>query len=98
MKRLERFRLPDTIQSVIGCRLDRLEPPIRYVLEAASVIGREFNRSLLQKLLENEADLISALDLLKELGLIQQIRVLPEASYKFKHPLMLETAYEGLLA
>src|SRR5206468_426880 len=27
-----------------------------------------------------------------------QLRVLPEASYKFKHPLMQETAYEGLLA
>ena len=95
---LERFRLPDTIQSVIGSRLDRLGPEARTVLETASVIGREFHRSLLQKLVQDETDLLRSLEVLKGLGLIQQLRVLPEATYKFKHPLTQETAYEALIA
>jgi serine/threonine protein kinase/tetratricopeptide (TPR) repeat protein len=94
---LERFRLPDTVQSVIGGRLDRIDADGKRILETASVIGREFNRSLLLKLSGDETRLLQSLEVLKGLGLIQQLRFLPEASYKFKHPLIQETAYERLL-
>src|SRR5262249_30880689 len=62
------------------------------------VVGREFDRSLLQNVTEHKTNLLSSLELLKGLGLIQQIRVLPESSYRFKHPLIQEAAYEALLA
>src|SRR5262249_39550519 len=85
---LEHLRLPETIHSVIGTRLDRMDPDARYVLEVAAVIGREFHRSLLHKLIRNEDRLLSAIELFKNHGLIQQVRVLPDAAYTFKHPLV----------
>jgi len=95
---LEHLRLPETIHSVIGTRLDRMDPDARYVLEVAAVIGREFHRSLLQRLIRNEDRLLPALELFKNHGLIQQLRVLPDATYTFKHPLVQEIAYDALLA
>src|SRR5262249_7712799 len=77
---------------------DKSEEKAKQILETASVAGREFSRSLLQKLTTDEAGLLRSLELLKELGLIQQVSVLPEAVYKFRHPLIQETAYQGLLA
>ena len=38
----EAIAVPDTIQSVIMARMDRLEEEVKYVLQSAAVIGRLF--------------------------------------------------------
>jgi tetratricopeptide (TPR) repeat protein/class 3 adenylate cyclase len=94
---VEVLRLPDTVQAVIRARLDRLDRDSRDVLRVASVIGREFGRILLGEVLGPGADPTATLDRLKGSGLIQQTAVLPEPSYRFRHVLTQEVAYDSLL-
>ncbi|MDX1395348.1 MAG: tetratricopeptide repeat protein [Gemmatimonadota bacterium] len=94
---LDNLELPDTVQGVLRTRLDRLDGVARRLIRYASVIGREFSRDILERALGDETDLSGDLDQLRELGLIQQIRVLPTPSYRFKHALTQDVAYDGLL-
>jgi tetratricopeptide (TPR) repeat protein len=90
------LQLPDSIQAVIRSRLDRLPPDGREVVRVASVIGREFTRQVLRDAM-GVADPAAALERLKAAGIVQQIRVVPEPAYRFKHVLTQEVAYESLL-
>ena len=90
------LQLPDSVQAVIRSRLDRLHPDGREVLRVASVIGREFARQVLRDAMGG-ADLTGAIERLKNAGIIQQIRVVPDPVYRFKHVLTQEVTYESLL-
>ncbi|HUF75119.1 MAG TPA: tetratricopeptide repeat protein, partial [Longimicrobiales bacterium] len=89
--------LPDSIQSVIRARLDRLEREARDVLKLASVVGREFARSVLERGLDDSGHLQRSLDALKAAGLVRQMTVAPDPRYRFKHVLTQEVAYASLL-
>jgi tetratricopeptide (TPR) repeat protein/class 3 adenylate cyclase len=89
------LQLPDSVQAVIRSRLDRMNPDGREVLRVASVIGREFSRRIVREV-AGGVDL-SAIEPLKSAGIIQQIRVVPEPVYRFKHVLTQEVTYESLL-
>ena len=90
------LQLPDSVQAVIRSRLDRLHPDDREALRVASVIGREFSRRILSDVVTG-VDLATAITRLKDVGIIQQIRVVPDPAYRFKHVLTQEVAYESLL-
>jgi len=91
------LHVPDTVQSVLRTRIDRLDADAREVLRVASVVGRVFMRGILEDVLPDRVNLTGALDRLKGSGLIQQLQVIPEATYRFKHALTEEVAYESLL-
>ncbi|HET9040322.1 MAG TPA: tetratricopeptide repeat protein, partial [Gemmatimonadales bacterium] len=93
---LETLRLPGTVQAVIRTRLDRLDLETREVLRLASVVGREFTRGILERA-TNPARLPHALQALKTAGVIQQVRVVPEPTYRFKHGLTQQAALGSLL-
>jgi serine/threonine protein kinase/tetratricopeptide (TPR) repeat protein/class 3 adenylate cyclase len=93
---IEDLVLPDTVQSLIRTRLDRLDPEAQSLLRHAAVLGREFNLAILERMTGDDA-LAQLLDRLQKQGLIQQIRVLPEALYRFKHVLTQEVVYDSLL-
>lgn len=94
---LDMIRLPDRVESVIRARLDRLTFQEQEALRLASVIGRDFSRTLLQRAFADYTHPLRALETLKGMGLIQQIQVIPEAVYRFKHLPTLQVAYESLL-
>jgi tetratricopeptide (TPR) repeat protein len=94
---VEDLNLPDTVQAVIRARLDRLDPHTQKALRHAAVIGREFNRPILERMFQDRGRLSRCLDSLQALGLIHQTRVLPEATYQFNHILTQEVAYAGML-
>jgi predicted ATPase/class 3 adenylate cyclase len=94
---LDTLSLPNTVQSVIRARLDRLDRNAREALRLASVIGREFSRRILEQISNSTENLSESLESLKNLELIQQIRVVPEAEYMFKHVITQEVTYETLL-
>jgi len=94
---LDGLELPDTVQGVIRTRLDRLDSGSREVLRVASVVGREFSRRVLKHVLVGDLDERVQLEELHRLGLIQKIRVLPEAVYRFTHVLAHEVVYDSLL-
>ena len=93
----EELTLPDSVQAVIRTRLDRMAPATREVLSAASVVGRDFTRTLVARALPEASDLGAALDRLRSAGLIQQTRLVPDATFRFKHALIQEVTYEALL-
>lgn len=94
---IETFIVPDTIQSVIMTRIDRLEDEVKYALQCASVIGRLFRRRLLAYTSEREQMLDQYLWKLEDNDLIYEERAIPELEYSFKHVLTQETAYSSLL-
>jgi predicted ATPase/class 3 adenylate cyclase len=94
---IDTLSLPGTVQAVIRARLDRLESQARDTLLVASVVGREFGRDVLERTLDDAGYLNAAIQSLKVAGLIQQIRVAPTATYRFRHVLMQEVAYATLL-
>jgi tetratricopeptide (TPR) repeat protein len=94
---VEALQLPDTVQAVLRSRLDRVDPDAREVMRLASVVGREFGRDVLERALPEGTRLLSSLESLKSLGMIQQVRILPVPVYRFKHALTQEAAYESLV-
>lgn len=101
LARLKRDRapttIPSTVQSVLKTRLDRLDPESREVLRTASVIGRDFGESLLERVVPSPGRLEGSLRLLRASGLIQRTALIPEKQYRFKHALTLDVAYGSLL-
>jgi hypothetical protein len=53
--------VPDTVQSVVLSRVDRLDAELRHVLQTASVIGRVFRRSVLERVATQSTDIEQAL-------------------------------------
>jgi class 3 adenylate cyclase/tetratricopeptide (TPR) repeat protein len=94
---LARVALPETVQAVIRARLDRLAPEGREVLRLAAVIGREFDTRLLERIVPEPQRLQGFLEILRSLELVQPVRLLPEAAWRFKHALTQEVAYDSLL-
>jgi tetratricopeptide (TPR) repeat protein len=92
-----RLRIPESVQGVILGRVDRLEPELKRVLQHAAVIGRVFDRRLLEAALGEATLLEQRLWELEERGLIYQERVIPEQEYSFRHALLQETVYQGNL-
>ena len=93
---LEALHMPATVQAVIRTRLDRFDLEIRQVLRAASVVGREFTREILVRVLD-AGRVGHGLEALTAAGTIRQTAVLPEPAYAFRHALSQEAAYAGLL-
>jgi predicted ATPase/class 3 adenylate cyclase len=94
---LDKLSLPDTVQAIIRTRLDRLDRNTKEALRLASVIGRVFSQRILERISSAMAALSESLEALKALELIQQIQVLPEAEYTFRHVLTQTVVYESLL-
>jgi DNA-binding SARP family transcriptional activator/tetratricopeptide (TPR) repeat protein len=92
--------VPETVQSVILSRVDRLSVDSRRVLQAASVFGRLFRPRLLAAMLASLSEEIIHLDValahLSEQSLILAERITPEPEYSFKHVLVQEAVYQEL--
>jgi tetratricopeptide (TPR) repeat protein len=96
---LEKVPLPETVQSVLAARIDRLEPRDKRVLQTAAVIGREFGRRLLTAVCDIAGvELDAALAALHRSELLFETALYPEIEYAFKHPLTHEVAYRSQLA
>jgi hypothetical protein len=93
----DEIRIPDTIGELLGARIDRLSPAAKRVAQVASVLGRQFPRAHVEKLLEGEP-----IDVLVELGELERRGVLHRSGtdlgeLRFGESLTQEVAYEGLL-
>jgi len=94
-------RIPDSLQAMIGARIDRLPAGAKIVLQRGSVIGRTFWAGAIDHLSpEYDADeLEDILDdlLLRDLVTREERSTIGgEAAYRFKHVLIREVAYGGL--
>jgi class 3 adenylate cyclase/tetratricopeptide (TPR) repeat protein len=94
-------RIPDSLQALIGARIDRLPAGAKVVLQRGSVIGRVFWAGAVDSL-SAEYDPDELEDMLDDLLLRDFVTREPrstitgESAYRFKHVLIKEVAYGGL--
>jgi len=89
--------IPATLQDLLMACLDRLVEA-RDVVQFAAVLGRQFSYALLQAVSSLDAPTLQAqLARAKDLELIYQRGIPPQAYYRFKHALIQEAAYHSLL-
>ena len=91
------LQVPDTVQSIVAARIDRLPSDAKRILQTASVIGRLFPKAILELVLRSE-DAADALEApLRELVARELVRAHGLAEYVFKHAITRDVAYESLL-
>jgi class 3 adenylate cyclase/predicted ATPase len=94
--------VPRTLQGLIAARIDRLAPPDKSALQAASVIGRIFQCPVLRNLIRSEQERVRldiSLGELERRELIRQReaeRHLPDPEYIFKHAITQEVTYQSV--
>jgi adenylate cyclase len=86
------IHVPASLQAIIGARIDRLTVTAKRTLNAAAVIGAQFDSGLLESLLDSidVAPLIEA-------QLVEPVGCAPLPTYAFCHPLIQQVAYESQL-
>jgi class 3 adenylate cyclase/tetratricopeptide (TPR) repeat protein len=88
---LATIAVPPTIQALLAARLDRLNASERALIEAASVEGKEFGRERVEALVDESID--APLDALVRKDLIEPFG---EDTFRFRHQLVRDAAYEGM--
>ncbi len=89
--------IPSTLQQSLAARLDKLGAA-REIAQIGAVVGREFRFGLLHAIAGvEEAELNVALETLVDADLLFVDGVAPDSTYRFKHALIQEAAYESML-
>lgn len=91
----EEVVLPDSVEDIILSRIDRLEAEEKEVLQAASILGREFEGKVLKRLCGKIDDVEQSMEKLRGLDLIRVDEQNSE-KYAFKHIMTCETAYNTI--
>jgi class 3 adenylate cyclase/tetratricopeptide (TPR) repeat protein len=86
--------LPDSVEAVITSRIDKLAPADRTLLRYAAVIGPSFSLDLLDKVLGSGVAAVQ--DVATWDSLSEFVDRQPPASFRFRHALFRDVAYEGL--
>ncbi len=89
--------IPGSIHELVMTRVDGLELAKRQLLQTASVIGGSFHVEVLADVVESVARLAEEIEELMHAEFLVRSEHLPEREYAFKHPLIQEVIYEGLL-
>ena len=88
--------VPVTLQASLMARLDRLGPA-KEIAQIGAVIGRDFGRGLITRVVDERIDLDAGLDRLVASQLVFRAHQDEGEVYTFKHALVQDVAYESLL-
>jgi predicted ATPase len=89
--------IPTTLHDSLMARLDRLAT-VKGLAQLGATLGREFSYALLHAVSPwDEGTLQRGLHQLVEAELLYQRGLPPQATYRFKHALIQDTAYQSLL-
>ncbi|MEA2197126.1 MAG: hypothetical protein QOJ25_1177, partial [Solirubrobacteraceae bacterium] len=97
---LATLALPDTVEGIIGSRIDRLAPQPELVLKVASAVGPTFAPDVIHDvypLAEDRGLIGQSLDTLVRRDLTLLVPPPPSVSYSFRHALTREVAYNRML-
>jgi class 3 adenylate cyclase/tetratricopeptide (TPR) repeat protein len=89
--------IPDVLERLIRSRVDRLGQDQREAIMAASVLGAEFPLSALSAVTNVNGELQTAVAGLCSARLVSEVRQAPEPVYRFRHALIQEATYRGML-
>ncbi len=92
-------QVPEVLERLVRSRVDRLDPVCRETLVAASVLGLEFSLDSLASVtdLNLNGGLAPSVRALCSANLLVELRELPEPTYRFRHSLIQDAIYRGLL-
>jgi class 3 adenylate cyclase/tetratricopeptide (TPR) repeat protein len=90
--------IPDTLQGVLTARIDRLDEAMKRIVQIAAVVGRVFQRYVLERVVDDSSILDNCLAQLQIAQIIRERSSEPEPEYIFKHILTQEAAYQSLLS
>lgn len=90
VKAVDELPIPDSVHALIAARIDRLPEAHKGWLQAASVVGADFDAPLLAAVNEGVDDATAALDALERAGFLQSSG---GATRRFAQPLLREVAY-----
>ena len=94
----ESIQVPETVQAVLGARIDRQQPEDKRLLQTAAVIGKDVPFPLLQAIAGfPEEALQAAISRLQAAEFLYEASLFPDLEYTFKHALTHDVAYGGLL-
>jgi tetratricopeptide (TPR) repeat protein len=96
--------VPHVLDRLVRSRIDRLSPAAQEAVRVAAVLGPEFPARLLADVLRLQAAspdglavLPAALGELRATGILHWVSGAQEDTYRFRHSLIREAAYHGLL-
>ena len=94
---VDSLAVPATLQDSLMARLDR-QPSAKEVAQVAACMGREFDAESLRAITGfGEGVLMGALDQLCEVEVVSRRGIAPNLSYRFRHALLCDAAYQSLL-
>lgn len=88
--------IPMSLEALIQARVDRW-PALKPVVQAASVLGREFSLPLLETVLRDRGDVREAVARLVDRDLLLRNDEAELISFRFKHALIHDAVYQTLL-
>jgi class 3 adenylate cyclase/predicted ATPase len=92
------LKIPPTVQGILAARVDRLPPDAKDLLQALSVIGREFPLSLIRAVAgKPDEQLAGVLGDLQLGEFIYEQPTVGDTEYIFKHALTEEVSYNSIL-
>jgi class 3 adenylate cyclase/tetratricopeptide (TPR) repeat protein len=95
---IDTIRVPDTVQTVLSSRIDRLQPDTKQLLQLAAVIGKDVPYSLLRAIVDVPDDnLRGIVSHLLANEFMYEAQLFPELIYTFKHALTHDVAYGSVL-
>ncbi|MDX1437178.1 MAG: adenylate/guanylate cyclase domain-containing protein [Anaerolineales bacterium] len=89
--------IPDSLQSLLLSRIDRLDGRVQKTIQYASVIGRTFNYQVLARTVRYPLELEGHLDVLEQAALVRQTNRVPDLEYSFHHTIVQEAVYAAIL-
>ena len=89
--------VPEALERLVRARADRLSPASREAVVAASVLGEDVAHSALAAVTDLGPELNQALAELVSAGFLTEVRAQPEPLYRFRHTVIAEATYHGLL-
>ena len=90
-------QVPEVLDRLVRSRVDRLDPAPREAVIAASVLGPEFSLRDLAPVTDLNGGLLPAVLELCSANLLLEQRQLSEPTYRFRHSLIQDAIYKGLL-
>jgi predicted ATPase len=94
---LRAMAIPNTLHDSLTARLDRLSP-VKSVAQLAATLGRDFSYALLRAVAPWDDDTLRrGLRQLAEAEILYEQGLPPTSTYRFKHALIQDAAYQSLL-
>ena len=88
--------IPQVLDRLVRSRIDRLGPDAQEIIRVASVLGPEFPAAVVSRMLPGAVG-ASGLGDLRASGILQRVPGAREEAYRFRHALIQEAAYYGML-